>query len=215
MELRENEGSSSRSIKGHMMKAADSIQDWSNKEFLRELRELVKDEHLIYAKSKYKIGRSNLEKYRASKASTKVKKPKIKKQVSSSLASLDYQNKNATMTFKKIDGEFKKGCLRGYTFCIAGVFYLSKDETEQLTRDDLYTMIVRLGGKITLSVDEGLDYLILGNVLEDGRSVEEGSKYVKARKINRQWEQHGIGFPIQIYRCVDEFVGLLRSFSDE
>jgi replication factor C subunit 1 len=48
---------------------------------------------------------------------------------------------------------------------------------ESLDRDDAQDLIKRYGGRVTGSVSGKTDFLLVGVELEDGRQVEEGSKY--------------------------------------
>ena len=45
-----------------------------------------------------------------------------------------------------------------------------------------------MGGKVTTSVSGKTDYLICGNILEDGRQLEEGSKYRKCMELWSGWK---------------------------
>ena len=53
----------------------------------------------------------------------------------------------------------------------------------ELSRDNATDMIKILGGRVTTSVSSKTDYLIAGNILEDGRDVVDGSKYKKCLEI--------------------------------
>ncbi|KAL7466472.1 hypothetical protein ACHAXS_009807 [Conticribra weissflogii] len=61
-------------------------------------------------------------------------------------------------------------------------------EGGELPRETAAEMVKTLGGRVTSAVSGKTDYLIAGNVLEDGRRVEEGSKY---RKVLEMWEAWG------------------------
>lgn len=50
-----------------------------------------------------------------------------------------------------------------------------------IPRDTLEKIIKENGGKVTGSVSGKTNYLIIGEVLEDGRAVEEGRKYKAAK----------------------------------
>ena len=53
----------------------------------------------------------------------------------------------------------------------------------ELSRDNATDIIKILGGRVTTSVSSKTDYLVAGNILEDGREVVEGSKYKKCLEI--------------------------------
>jgi replication factor C subunit 1 len=89
-------------------------------------------------------------------------------------------------------------CLVGLTFCLSGIM-------PNLSRDEASEMIKILGGRVTTAVSSKTTYLVLGDVLEDGRPVELGSKYVRATTP----ESTTI-----LIRGVDYFYGLLQQYSD-
>eukprot|EP00986_Skeletonema_menzelii_P001422 scaffold378_cov131-Skeletonema_menzelii.AAC.3 len=53
----------------------------------------------------------------------------------------------------------------------------------ELSRDNATDIIKILGGRVTTSVSSKTDYLVAGNILEDGREVVEGSKYKKCLEL--------------------------------
>jgi replication factor C subunit 1 len=64
-------------------------------------------------------------------------------------------------------------CLVGLTFCLSGII-------PDVSRDEATEMIKILGGRVTSAVSNKTTYLVIGDILEDGRPVEEGSKYIRA-----------------------------------
>ena len=52
-----------------------------------------------------------------------------------------------------------------------------------IDRDRAIDLAVAAGGKVTSAVSGKTTYLVVGSVLEDGRAVEEGSKYKKMRQL--------------------------------
>jgi replication factor C subunit 1 len=63
--------------------------------------------------------------------------------------------------------------MAGLTFVFTGVM-------EGLSRDDASDLIKMLGGRVTGQVSGKTTYLVVGELLEDGRPYSEGSKYRKA-----------------------------------
>eukprot|EP00577_Skeletonema_sp_RCC1716_P004952 CAMPEP_0113383756 /NCGR_PEP_ID=MMETSP0013_2-20120614/6522_1 /TAXON_ID=2843 ORGANISM="Skeletonema costatum, Strain 1716" /NCGR_SAMPLE_ID=MMETSP0013_2 /ASSEMBLY_ACC=CAM_ASM_000158 /LENGTH=1166 /DNA_ID=CAMNT_0000266305 /DNA_START=27 /DNA_END=3527 /DNA_ORIENTATION=- /assembly_acc=CAM_ASM_000158 len=53
----------------------------------------------------------------------------------------------------------------------------------ELSRDNATDIVKILGGRVTTTVSSKTDYLVAGNILEDGREVVEGSKYKKCLDI--------------------------------
>ena len=64
-------------------------------------------------------------------------------------------------------------CLAGYNFCFSG-------DLDNLTREDAQDVVKCLGGRVTGSVSSKTDYLVVGDLLEDGRPFQEGNKYKRA-----------------------------------
>jgi len=114
------------------------------------------------------------------------------------------------------DIEFTPGCLSGLTFVFSGIlstndvattatntamainsptkseYYINRsldcsNINCELSRDTATDIIKILGGKVTTSVSGKTDYLICGNILEDGRQLEEGSKYRKCMELWSGW----------------------------
>lgn len=89
-------------------------------------------------------------------------------------------------------------CLVGCTFCFTGIM------TDLPSRDDAVELIKVLGGRVTGNVSGKTDYLVLGQVLEDGRSTEEGSKYKRAVTESN----------VALINGAFELYGLLQYYSD-
>ena len=62
------------------------------------------------------------------------------------------------------------------------------DGNHELSRDTAEDLIKCLGGRVTTAVSGKTDYLICGCILEDGRHVEEGSKYKKCKELWNGWK---------------------------
>ncbi len=56
-----------------------------------------------------------------------------------------------------------------------------------MSRDTASDIVKSLGGRVTSGVSGKTDYLIAGSILEDGRLVEEGSKYKKCLGMWEAW----------------------------
>lgn len=54
-----------------------------------------------------------------------------------------------------------------------------------IDRDDAINAVKRLGGSVVSAVSEQIDYLVFGEVLEDGRPYKMGTKYKKLCYINK------------------------------
>ena len=129
----------------------------------------------------------------------------------SDLPKLPNDNPNFT------DIEFTPGCLSGLTFVFSGIlstndavstatntamainsptkseYYVNRsldcsNINCELSRDTATDIIKILGGKVTTSVSGKTDYLVCGNILEDGRQLEEGSKYRKCMELWSGWK---------------------------
>ena len=68
------------------------------------------------------------------------------------------------------------GCLEGLTFVMTGV-------GKRMSREEFTDLVMGYGGKVTTAVSSKTDYLVVGEVLEDGRQVEEGSKHRRATEL--------------------------------
>ena len=64
-------------------------------------------------------------------------------------------------------------CLAGFTFVFSGVL-------DNLSRDDAMDLIKICGGRVTTGVSGKTDYLVVGDILEDGRPYTEGTKFKTA-----------------------------------
>lgn len=67
--------------------------------------------------------------------------------------------------------------LDGLTFVVSGQF-------ENISRNDLEEFIKAKGGKNTSGVSGKTNYLVIGHKMEDGRDIESGGKYRKAKEKN-------------------------------
>ena len=56
--------------------------------------------------------------------------------------------------------------------------------SDNCRREDATDLVKTLGGRVTSAVSGKTDYLVVGEILEDGRPYTEGSKYKKATSIN-------------------------------
>jgi BRCT domain type II-containing protein len=90
-------------------------------------------------------------------------------------------------------------CLSGTTFCFSGIL------SDLPNRDDAVEMVKILGGRVTGNVSSKTDFLVLGEVLEDGRPTESGSKYKRATTEANVTLIHG----------ASQFYGLLQQYSDK
>lgn len=88
-------------------------------------------------------------------------------------------------------------CLAGYTFCFTGVM-------TDLHRDDAVEMVKILGGRVTGNVSSKTDYLVAGEILEDGRPTDQGSKYKRAVTEPN----------VALVNGASQFYGLLQQYSD-
>jgi len=61
------------------------------------------------------------------------------------------------------------------------------DSNCELSRDTASDFIKSLGGRVTTTVSGKTDYLVVGSILEDGRAVEEGSKFKRCVGIWEAW----------------------------
>jgi len=97
------------------------------------------------------------------------------------------------------DTDLSPNCLEGLTFVFTGVL-------ANLNRDDAESFVKILGGRVTKAVSSKTDYLVCGNLLEDGRDCTLGSKYRKASDLGDSI--------VAILRDEPEFYGLVRMLSD-
>jgi replication factor C subunit 1 len=68
------------------------------------------------------------------------------------------------------------GIFDGFTFVFTG-------NMQDLPRDDAIDYVKSYGGRVTTAVSSKTNYLVIGTILEDGRPIEEGSKFKKATEI--------------------------------
>ncbi len=83
------------------------------------------------------------------------------------------------------------------TFCFSGVL-------ENVSREAAQDLVKTLGGRVTTAVSSKTDYLVVGNVLEDGRDYQQGSKYKKAIELKS----------VVIVQGDELFYGLLQAYHD-
>mmetsp|Transcript_1767 Transcript_1767/g.2281 ORF Transcript_1767/g.2281 Transcript_1767/m.2281 type:complete len:196 (+) Transcript_1767:1174-1761(+) len=74
---------------------------------------------------------------------------------------------------KKTADDIPSEAFKGLTFVVTGIF-------ENITREKLEALIVQKGGRKTSAVSGKTSYLVAGKLLEDGREVNESSKYRNA-----------------------------------
>lgn len=73
--------------------------------------------------------------------------------------------------------------LEGVTMCFTG-------EMEMLTRPDAEEKAKAAGAKVTAAVSGNTKYLVLGSRLDDGRAIEETSKYRKYAELKEKGKKH-------------------------
>lgn len=83
------------------------------------------------------------------------------------------------------------------TFCFSGVL-------ENVSRESAQDMVKSLGGRVTTAVSSKTDYLVVGNVLEDGRDYQQGSKYKRAMELGS----------VVVVQGEELFYGLLQTYHD-
>jgi hypothetical protein len=88
-------------------------------------------------------------------------------------------------------------CLEGRTFVFTGVL-------ENLARDAAQDFVKVLGGRVTTAVSTRTDYLVAGDLLEDGRQYTEGSKYKKASELG-----------VYLVKGEQELYGLAKQYNDK
>ena len=87
-------------------------------------------------------------------------------------------------------------CLSGTTFVFSGIL-------EDLSREAAEDLIKTLGGRVTSAVSGKTDYLVVGDVLEDGRPYTQGSKYKKA-----------IEGEVIVVKGEEQLYGLVKLYND-
>jgi hypothetical protein len=70
----------------------------------------------------------------------------------------------------------RPGCLEGLAFVFTG-------EVADFPRDDAETLVKDCGGTVRSTVSGKANYLVIGEIFEDGRDVMSGAKYIKAEEI--------------------------------
>lgn len=88
-------------------------------------------------------------------------------------------------------------CLTGTTFVFTGLL-------ETKSREECEELVKILGGRVTTAVSGKTDYLVAGEVLEDGRPFTDGSKYRKAKEND-----------VIVLKGEEEFYGLVKLYSDK
>jgi len=77
----------------------------------------------------------------------------------------------------KEDTEVIEGPLTGYTIVISG-----ESANISISRDRMSDILKGFGARVTKSVSGKTDYLVVGDILETGKPIEEGNKYKEATK---------------------------------
>jgi replication factor C subunit 1 len=67
--------------------------------------------------------------------------------------------------------------------CMAGTTFVFSGELEGLSREDASDFVKTLGARVTTQVSSKTTYLVVGELLEDGRPYTEGKKYEKASQM--------------------------------
>jgi replication factor C subunit 1 len=88
-------------------------------------------------------------------------------------------------------------CLSGLTFVFSGIL-------NNLGRDESIDFVKELGGRVTTAVSSKTSYLVVGDLLEDGRPFSEGSKYKKAIEMG-----------VKVIHGEGKFFGLCKLYSDK
>lgn len=78
------------------------------------------------------------------------------------------------------------GIFEGMTFVFTGIM-------DDLNREDGIDYVKELGGRVTTAVSGKTDYLVIGSVLENGKEVEDGSKFKKATELGKVHILKGAG----------------------
>ena len=107
--------------------------------------------------------------------------------------SLKQEEKN--LSPKKVTGSSSPPCLQGKTLVFTGNMSLDRERAIDLA--------VKAGGKVTSAVSSKTTYLVVGSVLEDGRPIEEGSKYKKMKQLQND------GKPGPSMLTEDQFITLI------
>lgn len=101
------------------------------------------------------------------------------------------------------------GILEGYTFVFTG-------NMDDLSREEATDYVKCLGGRVTTAVSGKTNYLITGSILEDGRPIEEGSKYKKAMELgdDKIAILQGPGEFYALVKMLDEKAGTVSSVAE-
>ena len=92
-------------------------------------------------------------------------------------------------TVRKTNAEIAASSPSKGDYYTARTHYDACSTFDELSRDSAVDIIKCLGGRVTTAVSGKTDYLIAGNVLEDGRDVQEGSKYKKCISLWSDWKE--------------------------
>lgn len=92
------------------------------------------------------------------------------------------------------------GTFDGYTFVFTG-------NMQDFPRDEASDYVKCYGGRVTTGVSGKTNYLVVGDILEDGRNVEEGSKYKKAKELGEE--------KIVILKGQEELYGLAKLLDEK
>ena len=98
---------------------------------------------------------------------------------------------------RKAPSSTKPECLSGLTFVFSGIL-------NNLGRDESIDFVKELGGRVTTAVSSKTSYLVVGDLLEDGRPFSEGSKYKKAIEMG-----------VKVIHGEGKFFGLCKLYSDK
>lgn len=91
---------------------------------------------------------------------------------------------------------------------LQGMVFVFTGELEQMQRTEAEEKVKIAGGKVTGSVSGNTTYLVLGSRLDDGRPVEETSKYRKYVELKENFEK-GKGKKCPKLLQEDEFIAML------
>jgi ATP-dependent DNA helicase PIF1 len=67
--------------------------------------------------------------------------------------------------------------------CLEGLAFVFTGEVADFPRDDAETLVKACGGTVRATVSGKTNYLVIGEIFEDGRDVMSGAKYMKAEEI--------------------------------
>mmetsp|Transcript_10128 Transcript_10128/g.18967 ORF Transcript_10128/g.18967 Transcript_10128/m.18967 type:complete len:839 (-) Transcript_10128:924-3440(-) len=92
------------------------------------------------------------------------------------------------------------GIFEGFTFVFTGNMH-------DFPRDEATDYVKSYGGRVTTGVSGKTNYLVVGDILEDGRNVEEGGKYKKAMELG--------GNKVVILKGHEELYGLAKLLDEK